>query len=59
MVKKITWKCIECGNEDIYPGHDDVTLESLQNNKNGNNVMCKACGGPCAAVDVEEISANE
>ena len=54
MIKIITWKCSECGNEDKYPADDDVTLQDLQTSQEKNNTMCSICGGPCFAIDVEQ-----
>lgn len=57
MVKKITWKCTHCGNEDVYPGDDNVTVESLKNSNS--NTMCKLCGAPCMPLSVESLDENE
>ncbi len=59
MTKMITWKCSECGNEDMYPTNDDVTLDYLQSEEITTNTMCAVCGAPCAAIKVEQIDNAE
>lgn len=59
MVKKITWKCCECGHQDVYPGADDVSLEWLTSADVVTNTMCTICGAPCAPIKVEEIDSGQ
>jgi len=46
----IIWQCSECGNQDHYPGADDVTLEEIE--EKNTNTMCSLCGAPCDPIDV-------